>query len=140
WNFWQYDNTNDFTGGDSDVFNGTMATLTNNFVIVTNISPPAITSQPSDRYADRGASITFRTAATGAGSLRYQWRFNGTNLVGATGTSYTRSNIQTTNAGDYAVVVTNIFGAVTSSAATLTVFGPFTPVFSDNFDTNSGPN
>src|SRR5262249_23273914 len=35
---------------------------------------------------------------------------------------------------------TNIFGAVTSSAATLTVFGPFTPVFSDNFDTNSGPN
>jgi GH25 family lysozyme M1 (1,4-beta-N-acetylmuramidase) len=140
WNFWQYDDTNAFSQGDSDVFNGTMATLTNNFVIVTNTSPPAITSEPSDRYADRGAAITFRTAATGAGALKYQWRFNGTNIVGATTTSYTLSNIQTNNAGDYTVVVTNIFGAVTSSAATLTVFGPFTPVFADNFDTNSRPN
>jgi GH25 family lysozyme M1 (1,4-beta-N-acetylmuramidase) len=140
WTFWQYDDTNAFSQGDSDVFNGTMATLTNTFVIVTNTSPPAITSQPSDRYADRGTAITFRSAATGAGALKYQWRFNGTNIAGATTTAYTLSNIQTNNAGDYAVVVTNLFGAVTSSAATLTVFGPFTPVFSDNFDTNSGPN
>ncbi len=139
WTFWQYSDTNDFSGGDSDVFNGTMATLTN-FVIVTNTSPPSITSQPSDRFADLGASITFRTAATGAGALKYQWQFNGTNIGGATTASWTLSNIQTNNAGDYTVVVTNIFGAVTSSAATLTVFGPFTPVFSDNFDTNSGPN
>src|SRR5205823_12942670 len=41
---------------------------------------------------------------------------------------------------DDTVVFTNIFAAITSSAATLTLFGPFTPVFSDNFDTHSGPN
>ncbi len=142
WNFWQYADTNPLSGGDSDVFNGTMATLTNvasGFVITTNTSPPAITSQPSDRYADRGAAITFRTAAKGAGALKYQWRFSGTNISGATTNTYTLSNIQTNNAGDYTVVVTNIFGAITSSAATLTVFGPYTPTFSDNFDTNSGP-
>jgi hypothetical protein len=139
WAVWQYDDTNAFSRGDSDVFNGTSNQLAS-LVITTNISPPTISSQPASRFADRGATITFRTAATGAGALKYQWRSNGTNIPGATTTSYTLSNIQTNNAGSYTVVVTNIFGAVTSSVATLTVFGPFAPVFSDNFETNSAAN
>ena len=139
WQVWQYADTNPYSGGDSDVFNGTSNTLTS-LLITTNTSPPSITSQPSSRYADRGAAITFRAPATGAGALKYQWRFNGANVAGATTTSYTLSNIQTNNAGAYTVVVTNIFGAVTSSIATLNVNALFTPVFSDNFDTNSSAN
>ena len=56
--------------------------------------------------------------------MSYQWRFNGGNLAGATGTSYTRFNAQTTDAGSYAVVVTNSAGAITSAPATLTVTVP----------------
>src|SRR5262249_2481694 len=50
-----------------------------------------------------------------------QWRFGGTNIGGATASSYTRNNAQPADAGNYSVVLTNIGGSLTSSAATLTV-------------------
>ena len=53
--------------------------------------------------------------------LFYQWRFEGTNLVAATASSYTRPNAQPAHEGDYSVVITNIAGAVTSSEAFLVV-------------------
>ena len=56
--------------------------------------------------------------------MSYQWRFNGTNIAGATGTSLTLSNVQPAQAGSYSVRVTNAFGAVTSQVATLTVLVP----------------
>jgi hypothetical protein len=53
--------------------------------------------------------------------LHYQWRYFGTNLLGATRSFLTLSNVTIANAGPYSVRVTNYFGAVTSSGATLTV-------------------
>ena len=60
--------------------------------------------------------------ATGTAPLSYQWLLGGTNISGANTNAYTRSNVQTNDAGNYSVVVTNIAGSVTSSVATLTVF------------------
>lgn len=62
--------------------------------------------------------------AGGASPLYYQWRFNGAGLGGATNSAYSITNVQAGNAGNYAVVVTNSFGSVTSQAATLTVVTP----------------
>src|SRR5205085_5637705 len=42
-------------------------------------------------------------------------------LSGATNFSYTLTNAQPTNAGAYTVVITNMFGSVTSMVASLTV-------------------
>ena len=137
WTFWQYADTN-WSGGDSDVFNGTAAGLAT--YVIGGLGSPNILSQPSSRYADRNGSITLRTAANGATPLKYQWRFGGTNITGATNATFTLSNIQSSNAGNYTVVVTNNFGAVTSSISLLTVNPLFTPVFSDNFDVNSSAN
>jgi GH25 family lysozyme M1 (1,4-beta-N-acetylmuramidase) len=137
WNFWQYADTN-VSGGDSDVFNGTASGLT--AYLVGNQGIPFIFSQPSSRYGDLGGSLKVSAGAGGAAPLRYQWRFNGANIAGATNSSLTLSNLQASNAGNYVVVVTNSAGARTSSVAVLTVFGPFAPVFSDNFDTNSAAN
>jgi hypothetical protein len=54
--------------------------------------------------------------------LRYQWRFNGTNLAGATDSSLTLTNVMPVQAGNYSVVVTNDYGpSVISSNAALTV-------------------
>jgi hypothetical protein len=53
--------------------------------------------------------------------LAYQWSFNGTNLDGATKTSLTLTNVQFSQAGNYAVLVTNAFGWTLSSNAVLTV-------------------
>ncbi len=124
WNFWQYADTN-VSGGDSDVFKGTASSLT--AYLVGSQGIPSILSQPSSRYGDLGGSIKL-------------WRFNGVNISGATNSFCTLTNLQATNAGNYVVVVTNPSGATTSSVAVLAMNGLFTPVFSDNFDTNSAAN
>jgi len=93
----------------------TAATLTLNL-------PPAITTQPVDQTVTLGSTATFNVVASGSGTLSYQWSKNGTIILGATSTSYTTP---TAVAGDtnatFTVVVTNAYGNVTSSAATLTL-------------------
>ncbi len=84
----------------------------------------SITLQPQSQAVAAGSSAVFTVAATGFGSLSYQWRFNGVNLAGATGTSLTLANVQPANVGSYTVVVTNSLGSATSTAATLTVWVP----------------
>src|SRR5436190_2651869 len=137
WNFWQYADTN-ISGGDSDVFKGTAAGLT--AYLVGNQGLPIISSQPSSRYADRGGSIKLTVFAGGLAPLRYQWRFNGVNIAGATNSACTLANLQPTNDGNYAVVVTNSLGGLTSSVSVLTINPLFTPVFTDDFDSNSSAN
>ena len=59
---------------------------------------------------------TFNAAAGGTGPLGYQWRLNGFNIGGATG-----SSINVTAAGSYSVVVSKACGMVTGAVATVTV-------------------
>ncbi len=87
---------------------------------------PSITAQPSSQAVPAGSATTFTVTATGTMPLSYQWRFNGTNVAGATGTSLSLSNVQLTQAGSYSVRVTNAFGSVLSSNALLTVTLPQT--------------
>lgn len=84
-------------------------------------SPPVITTQPQSQTNTIGGTAEFFVTATGTTPLHFQWRFNGTNLVGVTATNLVLSNLQPANAGDYTVVITNSLGSVTSSIATLTV-------------------
>ncbi|TAK95969.1 MAG: hypothetical protein EPO07_14950, partial [Verrucomicrobia bacterium] len=86
--------------------------------------PPAITTQPTNQTVIQGGGVTFNVAASGDTPLRYQWRFNGTNIVNQTNTFLTLANVQASNAGPYSVVVTNAAGSATSSNALLTVFLP----------------
>jgi len=83
--------------------------------------PPAISSQPTNRVALAGSSHTFNVIATGDAPLQYQWRFNSNNIPNATNASYALSNLSTSDSGAYSVVISNNYGAVTSSAANLTV-------------------
>lgn len=83
--------------------------------------PPVITVQPAGQTVAVGATATFSVAATGTAPLSYQWRKEGANLSGATNSAYAVSNVQTSNAGSFSVVVTNAFGSVTSSNVALTV-------------------
>jgi hypothetical protein len=91
--------------------------------LVTNV-PPYLTSQPQSLSVAQGSNAVFNVTAGGTATLGYQWRFGGTNIAGATQSSYTRSNAQTNDAGNYTVLVTNAYGSVTSSIATLTVLLP----------------
>jgi hypothetical protein len=89
---------------------------------------PYITNQPQSQMVIAGGSASFTVGAAGTPPLTYQWRLNGTNLSGATGSSHTDSNAQPADAGSYTVVVTDIAGSSTSSVATLTVHAPVTIV------------
>jgi endonuclease/exonuclease/phosphatase family metal-dependent hydrolase len=84
-------------------------------------SAPAITLQPQSQTIAPGSNVTFSVAATGEAPLSYQWRFNGNSITGASDSSYSITNVQFTDTGNYFVVITNGFGSVTSSVATLTV-------------------
>ncbi len=82
---------------------------------------PGIFTQPVGQTVGAGDAATFATAVTGTTPLSCQWLLNGTNISGATTTALTLSNVQPSHAGSYSVVVSNSFGTITSSNATLTV-------------------
>jgi hypothetical protein len=65
----------------------------------------------------------FSVSASGGG-LSYTWRYAGAALADATGSDYTRTNIQCSDAGDYDVIVSNPAGSVTSSVARLAMVSP----------------
>ena len=83
--------------------------------------PPTITGQPQNQFVPPGSMAAFTVTAYGTQPFRYQWLKDGTNIVngggvtGATTETLTITNVQTNNAGNYSVVVTNILGAATSS-------------------------
>jgi hypothetical protein len=87
-------------------------------------SPPVITAQPVSRIVLAGASASFSVAAIGSGPLAYEWRRNAVALPGQSGPTLSLNNIQAANEGAYTVVITNIYGAVTSQVAQLTINAP----------------
>ena len=82
---------------------------------------PTIVVQPAGLAVTEGSSATFTVTADGTPPLGYQWRQGGTNLAGATGSALMLANVQFANASSYSVLVTNAFGSMLSSDATLTV-------------------
>jgi uncharacterized repeat protein (TIGR03803 family) len=91
-----------------------------------SLPSPIIVTPPISQTSETGSRIGFRVTAAGDPMPVYQWVFNGTNsLGGATTNSVLRlTNVQYSQAGAYAVVVTNQGGAVTSAPAWLSVIPP----------------
>lgn len=86
---------------------------------------PVILTQPQNQSVPVGSNALFTVFAGGTTPLRYQWRFNGTNIAGATLTSLALSNLPTQKSGNYSVVVSNAAGVMLSSNAWLAVTFPF---------------
>lgn len=91
--------------------------------------PPTIDSQPEDQTAPPGNNVSFSVLALGTQPFSYQWKKDGVALTddfykiwGANSSTLMISSV--TEAGDegtYSVDVTNEAGAISSTAATLTV-------------------
>ncbi|MDB6122096.1 MAG: hypothetical protein JWQ71_1089 [Pedosphaera sp.] len=89
----------------------------------TNNYPPLLIKSPTNQTATSGTSVAFSATFTGS-SLKYQWRFNGAIVSGATNSSYSIASVQPNNSGTYAVTANNTFGTVASSSASLNVVVP----------------
>lgn len=102
-------------------FVGTATSSSATLTVVDQVAPN-ITVQPVSQTVFAGQTVNFTVIATGTAPLTYQWRKDGTNLVGATSSTYSLAGVQTNQAGNYTVVVSNAVGSVTSAPpAVLTV-------------------
>ena len=83
---------------------------------------PSITMQPQDATVTAGLTATFSVTATGTAPLSYQWQQNGTDINGATQSSYTTPVTTTAdNNSTFLVTVSNSAGSINSNSAKLTV-------------------
>jgi hypothetical protein len=86
--------------------------------------PVALTiiTQPANQTVAAGQTATFSVMAAGTATLNYQWQKNGSDIIGATSSSYTTPVTTTADSGElFRVVVSNTYGSVTSNTASLTV-------------------
>jgi len=136
---WQYGGAS-ISGATTNPYVITSAQLTNNgnytvvatnsagsvtssvAVLLTTNAGPSITAQPQSQTVNLGTAASFGVTASGTAPLNYQWQFGGANISGATTNPFVVANVQLTNSGDYAVVISNFVGSVTSSLATLSVY------------------
>jgi uncharacterized delta-60 repeat protein len=82
---------------------------------------PTITIPPQGQSITEGDSVMFSSIASGAEPLTYQWRFNGFDIPGATNDTLALPYVQTTQAGEYSILVSNSVGITLSAAARLFV-------------------
>lgn len=88
---------------------------------------PHLTIQPFTLQVSAGLPARLTALAVGLSPLSYQWQKNGVNVPGATNPSLVLASAQYLDSGSYALIVSNLFGSVTSATAVLTV--PSAPVF-----------
>ena len=86
------------------------------------VTAPVILVPPQNQPLTYGSPVTFTVSAVGDAlnpqdTLKYRWQLDGANITGGVLSTYTVLSAVTTNYGPYLVIVTNNYGAVTSSVA-----------------------
>jgi hypothetical protein len=121
-----------FSGTDTFTYvvqdsSGLMSTGT---VSVTIQGPPQIAQPPQSIVVAAGSNCSFSVSCTGVEPFAYQWRKGGVPLsdggywIGSASNLLACALAITTDSGSFDVVITNAYGSVTSSVATLTVDCP----------------
>ncbi|HMJ89846.1 MAG TPA: immunoglobulin domain-containing protein, partial [Candidatus Acidoferrum sp.] len=81
----------------------------------------AITASPTNQIVDQGANATFTVGVSGTPPIKYQWRWNGTNILDATNAALVVPNVQPSSEGGYSVLASNAAGSATSGSGSLLV-------------------
>ena len=125
------DTTTNDTGGYSVVITNIFGSVTSTPAALLVGLAPAISNAPQSLMLTSGSAAAFGVIAGGTGPLTYEWLLNGTPLADGGSISGSATNLlnvspaTTNNSGAYAVIVTNMFGSVTSAPASLVIgFAP----------------
>lgn len=81
------------------------------------VVPLFVLVQPQSQIVRRWTATTLSVSAGGLPPLRYQWMLNGVNIPNATNSSFSIPSMQTANAGNYVVAITNDYSGLISSTA-----------------------
>jgi hypothetical protein len=84
-------------------------------------APPAINVPPRNLALPPGATASFSVVATNSGTVNFQWYRGSAAIPGATTSTLTLTNVQTTTAGRYSVAVTSAPGSESRTSATLEI-------------------
>jgi sugar lactone lactonase YvrE len=117
--------TTNSTGNYDVIITSPSGSVTSSIVTLTVGVPASLSTQPQSLIVTNGNPATIALTAYGTGTLIYQWYFNATTMVdGGTNASLNFDNASVNQMGGYFCVVSNDYGSVTSSIATLTVVVP----------------
>jgi alpha-tubulin suppressor-like RCC1 family protein len=132
------DNTYGQTGG-KPAEGGLIAAVAGGYhnLAIRGDGAPAILLQPVGQAVEVSKRAGFMVGGLGAAPLRYQWRRDGTSLAGATSSTLVINSVRMADSGNYTVVITNAYGAVTSAPAFLQPIGVPPIVSVPPIDTNA---
>jgi len=83
---------------------------------------PVVTKDPASTSVNQGDTLVLSANSIGlTNGLHYQWQHAGTNILGANDATYIKAGITADDAGDYDLIVTNLYGAATSGMASVDV-------------------
>ncbi|HWD19224.1 MAG TPA: LamG-like jellyroll fold domain-containing protein [Verrucomicrobiae bacterium] len=109
-------NSHEATG----IFNAGLNGMTVDEASINSVgAKPKVQVQPLDASGGPGSSVNFYAGALGSPTLTYQWQFNSVSITNATNSSYMVTNVLSSLAGGYSVIVSNSYGADTSRVAVL---------------------
>jgi hypothetical protein len=97
---------------------GSVTSLTNLLTVITNTT---VLERPVPTLVGPGGSTLLAVTATSPLSLTYQWQFNGSDISGATNSSLTLSNAQSSFTGSYQVFLTTSEGTISTTPVQLQV-------------------
>jgi hypothetical protein len=128
------DNNRYFVGGIDEIWivnevldDAAVQTLFNSNVVPGTTNPPTITRQPPSTTVYENGATNLSVVASGTPPLRYTWYRSQNVIAGATNSTLVFSNVNLSQTGEYSVAVTNAFGGVVSSVATLAVLPTAVP-------------
>ena len=93
------------------------------------LTAPSIITQPANVTTALGQPVSLSVAASGNPAPTFQWTKNSVNIASARGATLTIPSAQSSDAGIYAVLISNANGSVTSANVQVTVTGGNAPVF-----------
>ena len=115
-------NVQNANGGDYAVIVSNFAGSATSQVARLSVNVPlSITAAPQSQTGRIGDRIEFRLVVSGTEPITYQWRFNGSDIAGATSGTYAIASARPTDAGTFAVVARNDVGSVQSADVALTI-------------------
>ncbi len=95
---------------------------------LTVLGDVSIVMQPVSLVVTQGFGASFSVTAAGATPFTYQWRKNGTNIIGATNSTLVFGSALVSDAASYDVLVANPLNVEVSDLASLSVVGSSTPL------------